>query len=130
MPKMLDIIWRVENDYGEGPYASTSQRWRTRWHGPPKHPGLHDEQHTTYVEDVWVYKEMLFGFRTLNQLYSWFDSQLEMANLQVEGFKVSCRLGQVIAESSKQLVFIPYEDIDEETERDIHETALRPRSNS
>lgn len=108
-------IWRVQNDKGEGPYAGLdNEEWSEDSHADsPSHPnvgddpGFNESDRKEFHEKTAERGNVLFGFRTIDELKQWF-SPVELENLKWLGFLPVRRKAANVWDSGKQVFFEPY----------------------
>lgn len=99
---MAQTIFRVETSDGYGPYRNSvfpSRMWVTDWsrHTDDRHPCSDDE----FPQWYWwnpqqpfpegypnQHDEYVCGFKDLDQLFEWFDDDVEIDNLFKLGFDI------------------------------------------
>ena len=108
-------MWEALNLEGKGPYiATTNNDWMINDHYDNEyHPDImHDfwyDKYTwvgsLYVDEQIEEKGLVFGFRSMEELNSWFCYQ-ELLNLEKLGFSIKAFSAQPVFGSNKQCIFI------------------------
>jgi len=81
----MTLIYRVETEYGTGPYVSYDSAWLqtivgkelAKTHPSPSASGLGYTKHTE-----------IFGFETITDLLSWFSGEDTIRALEADGYGV------------------------------------------
>jgi len=114
----MQILWRVQNKEGKGPYDRECLGWEECTHNLQN--GTPSVSEDTKLKDQLIEANILepvtcvfdqkafFGFISMKQLLKWFSSS-ELDNLKSLGFSPTQVLGEVVAESEYQVVYIPKE---------------------
>ena len=115
--KPFTWVWRVEDEYGAGPYSQKDDI-RVKWmRGEPHssnngHPspfcdfGAH-EYNRVKLNTGCRNSSCRFGFISLKQYYKWF-SKAERKRLAQIGFKLRRRRASVVYRSDYQCMFMPF----------------------
>lgn len=102
-------VWRVQNQFGRGPY-SLREEWKTKDHGKsPNTPVPKNDKGFTRKdkEHINTRTDVFFGFETEAQLRKWFDPE-ELEKLDELGFAPVKVKAEKVWSSGTQVVFIPY----------------------
>ena len=101
-------VWRVENEYGNGPYETLStnnkEYFGINWHCSETGQPVPQEEFP-YIE----YEDcFLYGFKTINQAYNWFSEE-ELSKLELYGYFLKrIKVFKIVHgnRNSKQIIFI------------------------
>lgn len=105
------VVWRVENEYGEGPYHSseglrTMKQWQERPHTPENGcPGPYEDGFTEKAIDMMIRRKVSCGFRSERQLKDWF-TPFELTMLATFGFKPKKVLAKKVFLGRHQIMFV------------------------
>jgi hypothetical protein len=93
------------SDCFAGPYGSSgstcAKDWTDRLHSAPLHPSPQDD----IINCPSFFDEFICGFKSLNQLKSWFNSK-ELDNLKNLGFIIAEYTTSDSLKGNKQIIFI------------------------
>lgn len=105
------IVYRVENEFGEGPYTACGiflDDWSKRTHCFPNHPTIWDDSISRSNKIKAPIYDYSCGFDSEEQLFNWFNKS-EIKNLKRIGFdivKINVHAAHVLfGTSGKQIMF-------------------------
>jgi hypothetical protein len=95
------VIWRLQNEYGVGPYSSLGFTLLERHQGSNSHPGINPDTNGKFC------RGMICGFPKYGKLKKWFGEYLpELKNLGFKVVKVKVLKKNVLfGKSGKQVAF-------------------------
>lgn len=111
------LVWRIENEQGDGPYQATIGPWQDTDYYYDDKPS--PETDKGFKDSVWWQlteeerKDWKFGFADLEQLRRWFSIQ-ELINLDIHGFRVAIYETNKFVISDYQCAFLPVDECPEE----------------
>lgn len=113
------IVYRIENEIGNGPYVNCPFSWIVTNHSDKNHPPLtKDNFHLyfhDYKEEYWTnmesspLKNYIFGFDSLEKLNQWFCEKeienLKKLNYNIQKYEIDYEF-VLEGESKKQVMFL------------------------
>lgn len=107
-------LWRMQNDKGEGPYITGSEKWQEGPHTlRTGRPAPHDDAGFTKEDNqaLWgdIDTDKPFGFESMEHLNSWF-SPVEQQRLANHGFKPTKVKAKRVWSSGRQAFYEPYDE--------------------
>ncbi len=103
------LIYRVENEQGEGPYITgDSEEAGLSCMDSAQHPGPRSDMHGTNYSPMDIERHVyrgIYGFRTLEQLCAWFSDHARRV-LAHKGYVLAVYDAEDVVHLNKQSIFM------------------------